>query len=265
MSQPSIQTLVLLDIDGCVYPGGNLGFVIPVAEEVVTKLKSFSRKDDYTQTTAACVSVEGKSWNLLDLPKAASQLHPWNIIKNTIKRIQEDNDVRYWGGQFHEKAMEILFGCKSDEDLQNALLELANNPNILIGFPTNGPGGHARNVCRSTFTEEVLKTILGEEWRDRVIPTNTLGSSKPNPEAFIEAKDKILATLGLSQADSQLHIVVVDDNPHNLEGAEAAFSKRLGVVTLTCLKIGQESDEFETFQNLTSAIQYINTSLMCNA
>jgi hypothetical protein len=42
MSQPPIPTLVLLDIDGCVYPGGRLGFIIPWAEKLAIKLKTFS-------------------------------------------------------------------------------------------------------------------------------------------------------------------------------------------------------------------------------
>ncbi len=230
------KTIVFLDIDGCLYDRGALGFLIDSAEKILNIKDRFL---NHQQSTDHCLAVGSQGWV--------------DAARSSLRTIRRNPNVRAIGKPIHRIAMNVLFQCAENSKLAEALLELSNNPDVGIVFLTNGPGGHARNTLRTVLTEEALKRLFGLDYSDKnIILTKTLGSKKPSPTAFQEALEKTIAIMNITeQAVSQ--IFVVDDKRRNLEGAKEAFGDKVD-----CIHITQGEDkEFLTCPNMVGAVNKI--------
>ena len=231
------KTIVFLDIDGCLYDRGALGFLIDGAEKI-SKLKE--KFLNHQQSTSNCLAAGNKGW--------ARSTHSF------LSTIRRNPKVRCIGRGMHTVAMNMVFQCAENSKLAEALLELSNNPDVGIVFLTNGPGGHARNTLRTVLTEEALKRLFGLDYSDKnIILTKTLGSKKPSPTAFQEALEKTIAIMNITeQAVSQ--IFVVDDKRRNLEGAKEAFGDKVDCIHITQ---EEEDEKFPTYRNMVDAVNKI--------
>lgn len=230
------KTIVFLDIDGCLYDRGALGFLIDSAEKILNIKDRFL---PHQQSTDHCLAVGSQRWV--------------NAARSSLHTIRQNPQVRRIGKEIHKVAMNMVFQCAENSKLVEAISELSNNPDVGIVFLTNGPGGHARNTVRTVLTEEALKRLFGLDYSDKnIILTKTLGSKKPSPTAFQEALEKTIAIMNITeQAVSK--IFVVDDNRKNLEGAKEAFGDKVD-----CIHITQEEDEkFLTYRNMVGAVNKI--------
>jgi FMN phosphatase YigB (HAD superfamily) len=224
------KTIVFLDIDGCLYDRGALGFLIDGAE------KASAIKNEILNH---CLAAGGRGW----ATAARSYLHT----------IRKNPNVRAIGKPIHRIAMNVLFQCAENSKLAEALSELSNNPDVGIVFLTNGLGGHARNTVRTVLTEEVLKKLFGPDYSDKIIPTEKLGYHKPDPRAYEKALEKTMTIMGISSEEQISQIFVVDDHHENLEGAQVAFGDKVECIHITR---GQGS-EFSTRPNMVGAVNKI--------
>jgi FMN phosphatase YigB (HAD superfamily) len=225
------KTIVFLDVDGCLYDRGSLGFLIDGAE------KASAIKNEILNH---CLAAGGRGW----ATAARSCLH-------TIRR---NPNVRAIGKPIHRIAMNVLFQCAENSKLAEALSELSNNPDVGIVFLTNGLGGHARNTVRTVLTEEALKRIFGPDYSNKIILTKALSYKKPDSRAFEDALQVTMNTMEISSKEEISKIFVVDDNRKNLEGAKEAFGDKVDCIHITQ---EEEDEEFLTCPNMLEAVNTI--------
>jgi FMN phosphatase YigB (HAD superfamily) len=224
------KTIVFLDVDGCLYDRGSLGFLIDGAE------KASAIKNEILNH---CLAAGGRGW----ATAARSCLH-------TIRR---NPNVRAIGKSIDRIVMNVLFQCAKNSKLAEALSELSKNPDVTMVFLTNGPGGHARNTLRTVLTEEVLKNLFGPDYSDKIIPTKKLGYHKPDPRAYQEALKTTMNTMEILSEEQISQIFVVDDKRKNLKGAKEAFGEKVGCIHITQGK----NSEFSTRPNIVGAVNTI--------
>jgi FMN phosphatase YigB (HAD superfamily) len=231
------KTIVFLDIDGCLYDRGALGFLIDSAEKILNIKDRFL---PHQQSTDHCLAVGSQRWV--------------NAARSSLHTIRQNPQVRRIGKEIHKVAMNMVFQCAENSKLAEALSELSNNPDVGIVFLTNGPGGHARNTVRTVLTEEVLKSLFGFNYSDKnIILTKNLSHKKPDSRAFEDALQVTMTTMGISSEEEISKIFVVDDNHENLEGAKEAFGDKVD-----CIHITQGGDkEFLTCPNMVGAVNKI--------
>ena len=230
------KTIVFLDIDGCLYDRGALGFLIDSAEKILNIKDRFL---PHQQSTDHCLAVGSQGWV--------------DAARSSLRTIRRNPNVRAIGKPIHRIAMNVLFQCAENSKLAEALSELSNNPDVGIVFLTNGLGGHARNTVRTVLTEEILKKTLGSDYDKKIILTESLGAKKPDSRAFQEALQLTMTTMEISLQEEISKIFVVDDNPENLEGAKKAFGDKVECIHIT----RSQGSEFSTCPNMVDAVNKI--------
>jgi FMN phosphatase YigB (HAD superfamily) len=230
------KTIVFLDIDGCLYDRGALGFLIDSAEKILNIKDRFL---NHQQSTDHCLAVRSQGWV--------------DAARSSLRTIRRNPKVRCIGKEIHKVAMNMVFQCAENSKLAEALSELSNNPDVGIVFLTNGLGGHARNTVRTVLTEEILKKTLGSDYDKKIILTKALSYKKPDSRAFQEALQLTMTTMEISLQEEISKIFVVDDNPENLEGAKKAFGDKVECIHIT----RSQGSEFSTCPNMVDAVNKI--------
>jgi len=230
------KTIVFLDIDGCLYDRGALGFLIDSAEKILNIKDRFL---NHQQSTDHCLAAGSQGWV--------------DAARSSLRTIRRNPNVRAIGKSIDRIVMNVLFQCAENSKLAEALSELSNNPDVGIVFLTNGLGGHARNTVRTVLTEEALKRIFGPDYSNKIILTKALSYKKPDSRAFQEALQVTMTIMGISSEEQISQIFVVDDHHENLEGAQVAFGDKVECIHITR---GQGS-EFSTRPNMVGAVNTI--------
>lgn len=209
------EPLTIVDIDKVLALYGVFGPAVSVLEKISEVKTKFLKSHG---CTGDCLAAGTEGW-----PQSALSF---------FKGLRADPTVRRYGGFVHRLVMEHVFQCKLNPELQQAFETLLNAPNGgKIVFFTNGPRAHAKNVVKMVLGEDLAKKIP-------IVCSRELGNQERKPDE--KAYENLVTHCKEENIIGEIsNVNVIDDNPDNLEGAQAAFNNMK--IPFQGLRIGRSS------------------------